>query len=154
MHAFSSSRSLIRDISQNHGFAGRLYEYRLQKQWKALVGEVVASHTWPTRIKFRKLHVAVDNSVWLHQLMYLKTTLMENIQARMEDLHLEDIIFWIGEIPESREDDSDVHADQVLVSPAARMTALEYTRSVNDDELRASLTRVIAKALSPAPHSK
>ena len=66
-------------------------------------GEVVASHTWPARIKFRKLHVAVDNSVWLHQLMYLKTTLMENIQARMEDLHLEDIIFWIGEIPESRE---------------------------------------------------
>ncbi len=154
MHAFSSSRSLIRDISQSHGFAGRLYEYRLQKQWKALVGEVVAAHTWPARIKFRKLHVAVDNSVWLHQLMYLKTTLMEKIQARMEDLHLEDIIFWIGEIPESREDDSDVHADQVLVSPAARMTALEYTRSVNDDELRASLTRVIAKALSSAPHSK
>ncbi len=154
MHAFSSSRSLIKDISQSHGFAMRLCEYRLQKQWKGLVGEVVASHTWPARIKFRKLHVAVDNSVWLHQLMYLKTTLMENIQARMEDLHLEDIIFWIGEIPESREDDSDVHADQVLVSPAARMTALEYTRSVNDDELRASLTRVIAKALSPTQSPK
>ena len=154
MHAFSSSRSLIRDISQSHGFAARLCEYRLQKQWKALVGEVVASHTWPARIKFRKLHVAVDNSVWLHQLMYLKTTLMENIQARMEDLHLEDIIFWIGEIPESREDDSDVPADQGAVSPDARMTALEYTRSVNDDELRDSLTRVIAKALSPAQNPK
>ena len=154
MHAFSSSRSLIRDISQSHGFAVRLCEYRLQKQWKALVGEVVASHTWPARIKFRKLHVAVDNSVWLHQLMYLKTTLMENIQARMEDFHLEDIIFWIGEIPESREDDSGVHADHVPVSPDARMTALEYTRSVNDDELRDSLTRVIAKALSPAQNPK
>ena len=132
----------------------RLCEYRLQKQWKGLVGEVVASHTWPARIKFRKLHVAVDNSVWLHQLMYLKTTLMENIQARMEDLHLEDIIFWIGEIPESHADDSDVHADHVPVSSDARMTALEYTRVINDDELRASLTRVIAKALSPAQNPK
>ena len=154
MHAFSSSRSLIRDISQSHGFAVRLCEYRLQKQWKALVGEVVASHTWPARIKFRKLHVAVDNSVWLHQLMYLKTTLMENIQARMEDLHLEDIIFWIGEIPESRADAVDGPVEQIAVSPDARMTAREYTRSVNDDELRDSLTRVIAKALSPTPHSK
>ncbi len=154
MHAFSSSRSLIRDISQSHGFAARLCEYRLQKQWKALVGEVVASHTWPARIKFRKLHVAVDNSVWLHQLMYLKTTLMENIQARMEDLHLEDIIFWIGEIPESREDAVDGPVEQIAVSPDARMTALEYTRSVHDDELRASLTRVIAKALSPAQNPK
>ena len=154
MHAFSSSRSLIRDISQSHGFAVRLCEYRLQKQWKALVGEVVASHTWPARIKFRKLHVAVDNSVWLHQLMYLKTTLMENIQARMEDLHLEDIIFWIGEIPESREDAVDGPVEQIAVSPDARMTAREYTRSVNDEELRDSLTRVIAKALSPAQNPK
>ena len=154
MHAFSSSRSLIKDISQSHGFAVRLCEYRLQKQWKALVGEVVASHTWPARIKFRKLHVAVDNSVWLHQLMYLKTTLMENIQARMEDLHLEDIIFWIGEIPESREDAVDGPVEQIAVSPDARMTAREYTRSVNDEELRDSLTRVIAKALSPAQNPK
>ena len=52
------------------------------------MGEVVAAHTWPARIKFRKLHVAVDNSVWLHQLLYLKATLMENIQAQMEELQL------------------------------------------------------------------
>ncbi len=150
MRTFSSSRSLIREVSQSHGFAVRLCEYRLQKQWKALVGEVVAAHTWPTRIKFRKLYVAVDNSVWLHQLLYLKTTLMENIQARMEELHLEDIIFRIGEIPEPREDAADGPAEQIRISPDARLTAREYTRSVNDDELRDSLTRVIARALSSA----
>ena len=154
MHAFSSSRSLIREISHSHGFAVRLCEYRLQKQWKALVGEVVAAHTWPARIRFRKLHVAVENSVWLHQLLYLKTTLMENVHAQMEELDLQDIIFWIGEIPEPREDADDGPAERVAVSPEARVTAREYTRAVNDDELRDSLTRVIAKALSPAQHSK
>lgn len=148
MHAFSSSRSVIREISQSHGFAGRLREYRLQKQWKALVGEVVAAHTWPSRIKFRKLHVAVDNSVWLHQLLYLKATIMENIQARMEELQLEDIIFRIGELPETREDGGDEDADQAPVSPAMEITASEYTQAVNDEELRDSLTRVIARALS------
>lgn len=154
MHAFSSSGSVIREISQSHGFAVRLGEYRLQKQWRALVGEVVAAHTWPARIKFRKLYVAVDNSVWLHQLLYLKTTLRENIQAQMEELQLEDIIFRIGEIPESREDDVDEPIDQAPVSPDARMTAREYTRAVNDEELRDSLTSVIARALSSAHHSK
>ena len=154
MHAFSSSRSVIKEISQSHGFAARLWEYRLQKQWKALVGEVVATHTWPARIKFRKLHVAVDNSVWLHQLLYLKATLMENIQAQMEELQLEDIIFRIGELPEPHEDAGDGPAGQAPVSPDARMTAREHTRSVNDDELRDSLTRVIARALSSARHSK
>lgn len=112
------------------------------------MGEVVAAHTWPARIKFRKLHVAVDNSVWLHQLLYLKATLMENIQAQMEELQLEDIIFRIGELPEPREDADDAPAEQAAVSPDARMTARDYARSVNDDELRDSLTRVIARALS------
>ena len=154
MHAFSSSGSIIKEISQSHGFAARLWEYRLQKQWKALVGEVVAAHTWPARIKFRKLHVAVDNSVWLHQLLYLKATLLENIQAQMEELQLEDIIFRIGELPEPRKDDADGPAEQVAVSPNARKTASEYTRSVNDEELRESLTKVIARALSAAQNPK
>jgi len=154
MHAFSSSRSVIKEISQSHGFAARLWEYRLQKQWKGLAGEVVAAHTWPTRIKFRKLHVAVDNSVWLHQLRYLKATLLENIQTQMEELQLEDIIFRIGELPESREDDVERPAEQVSVSADARKTAREHTRAVNDEELRDSLTRVIARALSAARHSK
>ena len=154
MHAFSSSRSLIREISQTHGFAARLGEYRLQKEWKALVGEVVAAHTWPARIKFRKLHVSVDHAVWLHQLRYLKATLLENIQARMEELQVEDIIFRIGELPEPREDAVDGPAEQVAVSPDLERTAREYTRDVNDDELRDSCTRLIARALSSARPSK
>ena len=154
MNAFSSSRSVIKEISQSHGFAGRLWEYRLQKEWKTLVGEVVAAHTWPTRIKFRKLHVSVDNSVWLHQLLYLKATLMENIQTQMEALQFEDIIFRIGELPEPREDSVDETIDPVPVSPAAEITAGEYTQVVNDEELRDSLTRVIARALSSVHHSK
>ena len=154
MHAFSSSKSLIEEISQSHGFAARLWEYRLQKQWKELVGEVVAAHTWPARIKFRKLHVAVDNSVWLHQLLYLKATLMDNIQAQMEELQLEDIIFRIGELPELREDDVERPAEQVSVSADARKKARDYTRDVNDEELRDSLNRVIARALSSGQNPK
>jgi len=154
MPAFSSSKSLIEEISQSHGFAARLWEYRLQKQWKGIVGEIVAAHTWPARIKVRKPPGAVDNSVWLHQLRYLKATLMENIQAQMEELQLEDIIFRIGELPEPREDDVERPAEQVAVSPEAHKTARESTQSVNDDELRDSLTKVIARALSSGHHSK
>ncbi len=118
------------------------------------MGEVVAAHTWPARIKFRKLHVGVDNSVWLHQLRYLKATLLENIQARMEELQLEDIVFRIAEIPEARDDAVDEVIDQAPVSPAARETARAYTQGVNDEELRDSLTSVIARALSATQNVK
>ena len=154
MRVFSSSRSIIKEISQSHGFAVRLWEHRLQKEWEALVGEVVAAHTWPARIKFRKLYVDVDNSVWLHQLLYLKATLMENIQTRMEELQLEDIIFRIGELPEPREDSIEGPIEEVAVSPDVEKTAREYAQGVNDEELRDSLTRVITRALSSTQPSK
>lgn len=114
MHAFASAKSVINEISRSHGFAGRLWEYRLQKQWKTLVGESTAAHTWPTRIKFHKLHVLVDNSVWLHQLTYLKRSLLEKIQLEMTGLSVNDIIFRIGEIPDCPEEDSPADAPPPL----------------------------------------
>ena len=114
----------------------------------------MAAHTWPGRIKFRKLYVAVDNSVWLHQLRYLKATLLENIQTQMEELQLGDIIFRIGELPEFREDSVDASAEQIAVSPDVEKAAREYAQGVNDEELRDSLTRVIARALSAGQQSK
>ena len=155
MHSFSSSRFLVREISQRHGFAARLGEYRLQQQWGEIAGTFVASHTWPTRIRFHTLYVAVENSVWLHQLTYLKATLLEKIQSEMKEITLQDIIFRIGDIPKSPEHNAaaEEEADALQTSPDARKTAANYTQVVRDKALRDSLTRVIATALSSAPVS-
>lgn len=127
MHAFASAKSVINEISRSHGFAGRLWEYRLQKQWKTLVGEATAAHTWPTRIKFHKLHVLVDSSVWLHQLTYLKRSLLEKIQSEMTELSVDDIIFRIGEIPDCPEEDSPTDAPPPL-RPLEQHPGFPFTR--------------------------
>lgn len=127
MHAFASAKSVINEISRSHGFAGRLWEYRLQKQWKTLVGEATAAHTWPTRIKFHKLHVLVDNSVWLHQLTYLKRSLLEKIQSEMTELSVNDIIFRIGEIPDCPEEDSPADAPPPL-RPLEKQPGFPFAR--------------------------
>ncbi len=160
MPSFSSPRLLIKELSHSHGFAVRLGEYRLQQQWQAIAGASVASHTWPTRIRFRTLHVAVDNSVWLHQLTYLKATLLENIQAAMNDLDVQDILFRLGDIPESPErpahEITPAIADEAAarqVSPEARQIAADCAHVVQDNALRESLTRIIALALSSGPRT-
>ena len=148
MHSFTSFQTILQGVARSQGFSVRLWEYRLQAQWRGIVGEVLASHTWPTRIRFRKLFVAVENSVWLHQLMYLKATLLEKIQSKSPDLYLNDIVFRIGEIPEQKPDALQPQSLQPEVSAQSLMTATECTREVANEDLRYSLTRVISKALS------
>ena len=151
MHSFTSFHSILQGLARSQGFDVRLWEYRLQTQWRDIVGDVLAVHTWPTRIRFRKLFIAVDNSVWLHQLMYLKSTLMEKIQSEAPDLYLRDIVFRIGEIPEQKWDEPESSPIEPHVSAESFMIATECTREVTNEELRYSLTQVISKALSSRP---
>jgi len=152
MQSFTSFQSILQGVAQSQGFDVRLWEYRLQTQWKDLVGEVLAAHTWPTRIRFRKLFIAVETTVWLHQLTYLKSTLMDKIQSQTSNLYLKDIVFRIGEIPEQNWDEPGSENTQPHVSAESLMTATEYTREITNEEIRYSLTRVISKALSSSPN--
>ena len=113
-----------------------------------MVGEVLAAHTSPSRIKFRKLYVTVENSVWLHQLTFLKETLLEKIRSEIGQDLVTEIIFRVGEIPA-------LNASAVIetfvplhVSPEAMMAATECSQVIEDQDLRNTFTRVIAKALS------
>lgn len=153
MRSFTSFQSILLNVARNQGFDNRLFEHRLQNNWKGLVGDVLAPHTWPTRIRFGKLFVIVENSVWLHQLMYLKSTLLQKIQTESPGLPLSDIIFRIGEIPHPMPVDLEKSQEPIMLLPEALSTATEHTIEINDHDLRNSLTQVIAKALSSLPNS-
>lgn len=163
MHSFASPQHIITELSRSHGFDVRFGEYRLQQQWQTIAGASVASHTWPTRIKFRTLHVAVENSVWLHQLTYLKASLLKKVQAAMSasgDVAVQDIIFRLGDIPappkRSARETAQATAEETAmprVSTEAWKFAADCAHVVQDTALRESLTRVIALALSSRPHT-
>ena len=153
MQSFTSFQSILQGVARSQGFDVRLWEYRLQTQWKDIVGEVLAAHTWPTRIRFRKLFIAIETTVWLHQLTYLKSMLMEKIQSQTPDLYLKDIVFRIGEIPKQEWEETEARNVTPHVSAESLMTATEVTREITNEDLRYSLTRVISKALSTPPQN-
>ena len=162
MHSFSSPKHILTELSRSHGFDVRFGEYHLQQQWQTIAGASVAPHTWPTRIKFRTLHVAVENSVWLHQLTYLKASLLKNVQAAFDqgEVEVQDIIFRLGDIPPptehpARETAPGIAEDAATprVSTEAWKIAADCAHVVQDTALRESLTRVIALALSSGPRT-
>ena len=71
----------------------------LAPDWVSIVGEPIASNTWPDQIRYKKLYLLVHNSVWLHQLTFLKPTLIHKLNTVAGGELVTDIVLRVGEIP-------------------------------------------------------
>jgi len=141
------------DLAQRFGLSGKLLEHRLQRQWSAIVGNHVAAHTRPESIRFKKLYVIADSSVWVQQLTFLKPSLLESINAAAGSSIVTDIVLRIGEVAHESTEDPD---SNVLIKPCithslnqeALTEVHHHAEAVEDLNIRAHLIEVMARALA------
>lgn len=148
--SLDSLSTILSGLAKRLGLQSHLFELRLQQQWREIVGEPIASHTWPAQIRFKKLYLVVRNSVWLQQLTFLKPTLLTKINERAGTEPIADITFRVGEIPGR---DHQIAAPTQIsrgpsVGEAALIEAAAHAAAVQDPELRNRLTHVMAEAFS------
>ena len=118
MAQLSPLASILDEIAQRFGMSGKLLEHRLQRQWPVIVGAHVAAHTRPESIRFKKLHVIVDSSVWVQQLTFLKMSLLQSINATAGDSPISDIVLRVGTIePQGQADDTASSGEFSKVGP-------------------------------------
>lgn len=148
MSAFQSIHTVLQDVSKGSALAQKLSEVRLQHEWEGLVGHTIAKHSYPESIRYKKLYLMADNSIWLQQLVFLKATILKAIHSIMPGLALTDIILRIGSVPirppASAPTPQTTSSTPVLPSPFA--TAI--TERLNNPDLQALLSQTITKALS------
>jgi len=63
--------------------AGRLADGAVFLHWDVVVGETIARHAQPRRMRGRTLVVAVDGAEWMQELQFLKHQLREKLNARL-----------------------------------------------------------------------
>ena len=97
--SFTPLTTVIAQFSKSYGLELKILESRLQQEWSHIVGSQLAAHTWPDTVKFKKLFLLAENSVWLQQLMFLKPALLEKIHSRVNGSLISDIVLRVGEIP-------------------------------------------------------
>src|SRR5574337_1684556 len=145
--------NILSGLSKRLGLESRLLELRLQRRWWRIVGEPMASHTWPAQIRFKKLYLIVRNSVWLQQLTFLKPALLAKLHADAGTEAVTDIVFRVGEIP-----------GETVAFPARVATDLESTHSekswaelvshtlmIQDSAIRDRLREVISRYPAQLP---
>ncbi|WP_447860925.1 DUF721 domain-containing protein [Nitrospira calida] len=152
--SFDSFASILGGMARRLGLESKLTEFRLRRQWAEIVGPQVAAHTRPDQIRFKKLHLLVRNSVWLHQLTFLKPDLLAKINAEAGGEAVTDIVLRIGDFGPADEDvqrsrlDLDSRPSDFDPRTALEHEAAAHAEAVKDPELRAQLAAVMAQALS------
>ena len=149
-----SFESILSGLSKRLGLESRLVELRLQRCWHELVGEPMASHTWPAQIRFKKLYLIVRNSVWLQQLTFLKPALLTKLQAESGTGFVTDIAFRVGEIPDEHETSPGAPLITGTASAQLQESSAEvvsHTAVIQDPALREHFRKVISAYLVQAP---
>jgi hypothetical protein len=148
--SIDSVSSVLEGLARRLGIESKLLESRLRRDWVSIVGEPIASNTWPDHIRYKKLYLLVHNSVWLHQLTFLKPTLIHKLNT-VAGADLTDIVLRVGELPEAEHVPASPESLRAPVSPASGALLAEisaHVTTIQDPVLRDRLALLMAQALA------
>jgi hypothetical protein len=72
--------------------------HSIMSAWKEIVGESVAAHSQPRSIRNQILFIDVIHPTWMQQLQFLKSVLLEKVNAYLREPLIQDIRFKLGKI--------------------------------------------------------
>jgi Dna[CI] antecedent DciA-like protein len=145
--SIESVSSVLEGLARRLGLESKLLESRLRRDWVSIVGEPIASNTWPGQVRYKKLYLLVHNSVWLHQLTFLKPTLIHKLNTVAGGGLVTDIVLRVGEIPSRAVASATTPAidGDFTVSEVALAEVSSHVSAIHDPDLRLRLTEVISR---------
>ncbi|MDH5667122.1 MAG: DUF721 domain-containing protein [Nitrospira sp.] len=151
--SLDSCSVILSGLAKRLGLESKLLEARVQRQWPEIMGEPIASQTWPAHIRFKKLYLTVRNSVWLQQLTYLKPTLLAKLHDSTGAALIEEIVLRVGEIPMPISASTSPSEDEIPADSELGVEMDPHTAGIQDPDLRKRFTTAILKYPSrQAPH--
>ncbi len=146
--SIDSLSCILEGLARRLGLESKLLESRLRRNWVSIVGEPIASNTWPDQIRYKKLYLLVHNSVWLHQLTFLKPTLLHNLNGVAGGELVTDIVLRVGEIPSRAAASATtdrIDGNYQTVSEVILAEASSHVSAIHDPDLRLRFTEVISR---------
>ena len=152
-----SVSNVLEGLARRLGLESKLLESRLRRDWVSIVGEPLASNTWPDQIRYKKLYLLVHNSVWLHQLTFLKPALILKLNSVTGGELITDIAMRVGELPDTGRVPASSEALHATASPPSEALLAEisaHVTTIQDPLLRDRLAKLMAQILTQPRASK
>ena len=128
--------------------AGALAE--IVRQWPGIVGDAIAQSAWPQRVsRSGTLHVATVSSTWAFELSRMAPEILERLRERFGTAAPPALRFAPGPVPAPAAPPQRANARRKLQPTAEEAgEACEIAAAISDEDMRQTLTRVIAASLA------
>lgn len=132
--------SILKPLLKKYGLEAQMQVYTLIDRWEKIAGHQIASHTLPYQLKFKKLYLYVDSSVWMNHLNYLKEELKGKINREMGEPIVKEISLKIGPVEKNREVEEEAKPEGVQSEKALSREEIEqieqYVGTLEEKDLR------------------
>ncbi|MBN2426957.1 MAG: DUF721 domain-containing protein [Deltaproteobacteria bacterium] len=95
--------SILQGLLKEAGFERQIRRFSVFEDWPDLVGPTLAAHSQPWRVRGDVLEVRVDHAVWMQQLQLQKSSILKQLNARLEGDSIRDLFWCFGTIRPSEE---------------------------------------------------
>lgn len=113
--------------------------------WNKAVGPQISAQTHPDRLKKNTLFVKVSNSIWMHQLQFMKSDIIDKTNRILGKEIIKNIYFSVGMLPKNKE--NFIFPEQYSLNERDSKMIGESVASVSDKELSDILKRVMTKEI-------
>lgn len=88
--------NILKQFIRGYSLERGLRLERIKAEWVNLVGDTIATHTYPQRMEGKTIFITVDTPQWMHHLSFYKEEILEKLQP----YGVEAVRFKIGNLPE------------------------------------------------------
>lgn len=127
-----------------------LFLARLRKEWPAIVGASIASHSLPSQLRSETLLIFVDDPIWIQELTLHRDEIKDKMKAHFkgEDVGklFQNLQFRNGPIEYKKEADEPESKGKLKIKKAVIQQIDETVGIIEDKDLKAALKSYLINA--------
>ncbi len=139
--------NILKKFINDYGLEAGLTLTIIKNQWIKLVGQTIATHTFPDIIKGNTIFIIVDTPQWMHHLSFYK----QDICEKLKPYKVTEIRFKLGRLPVEDSFRKRVDIKQEINNISLTEEDSRYIentlRSIKDNELKERFRMLLTNAL-------
>lgn len=141
-----STGEILNETIRKLGLDSKIKSHQIWYIWDKVVGHHIANVAQPEDIKGKTLFVNVRDNIWLRQLKFLESMMVDKLNSTIGETVINKIYFKLGDVKKLPVNSQQSTANQRLVTDDCRLVTDIDLPSIKDADLKKTIQRIISKA--------